>query len=108
MCLAGVLTWTRAAFLIPAQLLAGMSAGGLVSCMFPGGITNANTTLGPGTSIAQGVFIEMFMTSELVFVGLMLGCEKSKSSFIVPAGIGLALFVAMLGGKRFSLLFNDA
>jgi aquaporin related protein len=67
--------------------------------MFPGDIAVANTTLGGGTSIAQGLFIEMFMTAELVIAVLMLAAEKSKDTFIAPVGIGLALFVAMMAGK---------
>jgi aquaporin related protein len=66
--------------------------------MFPGDIGVVNTSLSGGTTIARGVFIEMFMTAELVFVVLMLAAEKSKSTFIAPIGIGLALFVAMMGG----------
>jgi aquaporin related protein len=88
----------RGLFLFLSQILAGMSAGGLVSCMFPGSIASTNTELSPGTSVTQGVFIEMFMTAELVFVVLMLAAEKSKDTFIAPVGIGLALFVAMMGG----------
>lgn len=42
------------------------------------------TTLTNGTSIAQGVFIEMFLTAELVFTVLMLAAEKSKATFIAP------------------------
>jgi aquaporin related protein len=90
---------TRALFLFPAQLLASMCAGGLVSCMFPGDIALANSTLSGGTSIAQGLFIEAFMTAELVFVVLMLAVEKSRDTFIAPVGIGLAVFVAMMGGE---------
>ena len=103
MVLAGKLPAIRSLFLIPAQLLAGMCAAGLVSCMIPGDISLTYTTLSSGTSIAQGVFIEMFMTAELVFVVLMLAAEKSKDTFIAPVGIGLALFVAMMGGM--SLVF---
>lgn len=99
MVLAGTLNPIRGIVLFPAQLIAAMCAGGLVSCMFPGDIAIANTTLSAGTSIAQGVFIEMFMTAELVFVVLMLAAEKSKDTFIAPVGIGLALFVAMMGGQ---------
>jgi len=75
-----------------------MCAGGIVQAMFPGDISAVNTSLSQDTSIAQGVFIEMFMTAELVFVVLMLAAEKSKSTFLAPIGIGLALFVAMMGG----------
>ena len=96
--LAGGLPPIRGLFLFPAQLIAAMCAGGIVEAMFPGDISVVNTTLSPGTSIAQGVFIEMFMTAELVFVVLMLAAEKSKDTFLAPLGIGLALFVAMLGG----------
>ncbi|KAF9700971.1 hypothetical protein EKO04_000347 [Ascochyta lentis] len=102
MVLAGTLPPVRGLILFPAQLLAGMCAAGLVQCMFPGDISLTNTTLSPGTSIAQGVFIEMFMTAELVFVVLMLAAEKSKDTFIAPVGIGLSLFVAMMGGVYFT------
>jgi aquaporin related protein len=66
--------------------------------MYPGDIAYTNTQLAPGVSITQGVFIEAFMTAELVFVVLMLAAEKSKDTFLAPIGIGLALFVAMMGG----------
>lgn len=69
-------------------------------------ITNVNTILAPHTSIAQGLFIEMFLTAELVFVILMLAAEKSKDTFLAPIGIGLALFVAELSGRRLVLPAN--
>ena len=96
--LEGALPLIRGLILFPAQILAGICAGALVSCMFPGDISLVNTTLAPGVSVAQGVFIEKFMTAELFFVVLMLAAEKSKDTFIAPVGIGLALFVAMMGG----------
>jgi aquaporin related protein len=89
----------RGLFLFPTQLIAAMCAAGVAQAMFPGDISATNTSLSPSTSIAQGVFIEMFMTAELVFVVLMLAAEKSKDTFMAPIGIGLALFVAMMGGK---------
>lgn len=97
--LSGQLSWLRTAFLIPAQLLASMVAGGLVEVMFPGSIEDVTTLLSSGTSVAQGLFIEMFLTAQLVFVILMLAVEKSKDTFLAPIGIGLALFVAELSGK---------
>lgn len=99
MGLAGKLNWVRILFLIPTQLIASMVAGGLVRAMFGGNIANINTILVSGTSIAQGLFIEMFLTAQLVFVILMLAVEKSKDTFLAPIGIGLALFVAELSGK---------
>lgn len=97
MVITGNLPWIRGILLFPAQILGGMTAAALVFCMFPGSLL-VETTLTHGTSIAQGVFIEMFLTAELVITILMLAAEKSKATFIAPVGIGLALFVAELAG----------
>lgn len=98
MVITGTLPPLRGLLLFPAQMLGGMVAAGLVSAMFPGTLA-VETSLTQGTSIAQGLFIEMFCTAELVFAVLMLAAEKSKATFIAPVGIGLALFVAELGGE---------
>ena len=68
------------------------------SALFPGN-ANVNTQLGGGTSIARGLFIEMFLTAELIFVIFMLAAEKNRATFIAPLGIGLSLFVAELSGE---------
>ncbi|KAF6232857.1 hypothetical protein HO173_008820 [Letharia columbiana] len=101
MVITGTLPALRGALLFPAQMLGGIVAAALVRCMFPGPPA-FTTTLTNGTSIAQGVFIEMFLTAELVFTVLMLAAEKSKATFIAPVGIGLALFVAELAGVYFT------
>ena len=113
MVITGTLPALRGVLLFPAQMAGGMVAAGLCSAMFPGPLV-VETTLGPGVSIAQGVFIEMFLTAELVFTVLMLAAEKSKATFIAPVGIGLALFVSELAGMssrdcymRFSLLIHQ-
>jgi len=98
LCMAGALPWFRGLVLFPAQLLGGIVAAALVSCMFPGDIAKVNTRLSLGTTIAQGLFIEMFLTCELVLTVLMLAAEKSKDTFIAPIGIGLALFIAETAG----------
>lgn len=103
MVVSGTLPPVRGAFLFPAQILGGMVAAALVDCMIPGPIAVTSTTLAPGMSIAQGVFFEMFLTSQLVFTVLMLAAEKSKDTFIAPIGIGLALFVAEIAG---TLMFS--
>lgn len=95
--ISGVLPWVRGLLLFPAQILGGIVAAALVSCMFPGPLA-VETSLANGTSIAQGVFIEMFLTAELLFTILMLAAEKTRATFIAPVGIGLALFVAELTG----------
>ncbi|KAF1833261.1 aquaporin [Decorospora gaudefroyi] len=101
MCLIGALPWVRGCLLFVTQILGGMAAAGLVQCMFPGDL-NVRTTLGGNTSIAQGLFIEMFLTAQLVFTIFMLAAEKHKGTFIAPVGIGLALFVTELSGVYFT------
>jgi len=98
MGLIGAVPWTKAALLIVAQLLAGITAAGLVSTLFPGPLS-VRTTLSPETSVVRGLFIEMFLTAQLVFCIFMLAAEKHRSTFIAPIGIGLALFVAEMAGE---------
>ncbi|KAF3010946.1 hypothetical protein E8E13_010295 [Curvularia kusanoi] len=103
MCLIGALPWIRGVLLFIVQILGGITAAALVTCMFPHqGKINVRTTLGGGTSITQGLFIEMFLTAQLVFTIFMLAAEKHKGTFIAPVGIGLALFIAELTGVYFT------
>lgn len=97
MCLVGAVPWIRGLVVFVAQILGGMAAAAIVSALYPGPL-NVRTTLGAGTSVAQGLFIEMFLTAMLVFTVFMLAAEKHKGTFIAPVGIGLALFIAELGG----------
>lgn len=69
-----------------------------MNALFPGKVSLVNTLLAPDTSIAQGVFIEMFLTAQLIFVVLMLAVEKSKDTFLAPIGIGLSVFIAEIPG----------
>jgi aquaporin related protein len=98
MCLIGAITWKRGGLLVISQMLGGMVSAAIVSCVFPGPLS-VTTTLGGGTSIARGLFIEMFLTAQLVFTIFMLAAEKHKATFIAPVGIGLALFIVELSGK---------
>ena len=98
MVISGALPPIRGLLLFFPQILGGMVAAALVSCMFPGPLA-VETSLSNGTSIAQGLFIEMFLTAELVITILMLAAEKTRATFIAPVGIGLALFVAELTGE---------
>lgn len=102
LCLTRQLPWARGVLFIPTQLIASLCAGGLVSAMFPVPIQQANSVLGAGVSIAQGLFMEMFFTALLTFVVLMLAVEKSRGTFLAPIGIGLALFVAMVAGTAYT------
>lgn len=102
MVITGTLPPLRGLCLFPAQMLGGIVAAALVQIMFPGDIKTVETLLAPGVSIAQGVFIEMFLTFILVFTILMLAGEKSKVTFMAPLGIGLSLFLAELAGVYYT------
>jgi MIP family channel proteins len=101
MCLVGSLPWRRGAFIAVSQMLAGMTAAGLVSCVFPGEL-RAETLLGGKTSVVRGFFIEALLSAAFIFSVFMLAAEKHKGTFIAPIGIGLALFVAQLVGGPFT------
>ena len=101
MCLVGSLPWSRGACIAVSQMLAGMTAAGLVSCVFPGDL-KAETLLGSGTSVVRGFFIEALLSAAFIFSIFMLAAEKHKGTFIAPIGIGLALFVAQLVGGPFT------
>ena len=101
MCITGTLPPIRGLVLFPAQILAGICAPAVVEAILPGPMT-VNTVLQNGTSVAQGLFLEMFLTSLLVITVLMLAGEKHKSTFLAPVGIGLALFVAELLGVYYT------
>jgi glycerol uptake facilitator-like aquaporin len=109
MCLIGALPWVRGLLLFITQILGGMAAAGLVQCMFPGDL-NVRTTLGGNTTIVQGLFIEMFLTAQLVFTIFMLAAEKHKGTFIAPVGKSrlldcLALFLVLISRERYRSRF---
>ncbi|KAF2728658.1 aquaporin-like protein [Polyplosphaeria fusca] len=99
--LIGALTPVRAALCFLSQMVAGICAAGIVSAILPGPLA-VSTTLGVGTSIAQGVFLEMFLTALLVFTIFMLAAEKHKATYLAPIGVGLSLFVAEMVGVFFT------
>ncbi|CDM34188.1 hypothetical protein DTO013E5_2401 [Penicillium roqueforti] len=101
LCLSGGMPPLRGLYVFPAQLVAGIAAAGVVSALFPGPL-NCATRLGGGASISQGLFIEMFLTAQLVFVIIMLAVVKHKSTYLAPVGIGLAFFVAELIGDYYT------
>jgi aquaporin related protein len=101
MYLIGAITPFRAVHLFVAQIISSIASAAVVSGLFPGPL-NVSTTLSAGTSNSQGVFIEMFLTAELVFVVFMLGAEKHKATFLAPIGVGLALFVSEMCGVFFT------
>jgi len=98
LCITGVVPVLRSVFIFVSQILGAIAAAAVVKGLIPGNDVLFNVNLAPGTTITQGLFLEMFLTAELVFAILMLAAEKTKATFVAPVGIGLALFVAELVG----------
>ncbi|KNZ63503.1 hypothetical protein VP01_1135g6 [Puccinia sorghi] len=86
-----------------AQFAGAIVASGLLKLLLPGPLT-ITPALGAGTTQVQGVFIEAFITAALVLSVLFLACEKHKSTFLAPVGIGLTL----LAGHLFGVVFTGA
>ncbi|EME39489.1 aquaporin-like protein [Dothistroma septosporum NZE10] len=94
----GQLPRIRGVIFFPVQLLGGVCAAAVASAIIPGDIAVTQTTLGNGVSVMQGLFLEVLFTSLLVLTILMLAVNKSKATFIIPIGIGMALFVTQISG----------
>ena len=60
--LTGNLPWIRGVIFLPVQLLSGICAAAVASCIVPGDIAGVQTTLADGVSVVQGLFIEMVST----------------------------------------------
>ncbi|WPG99722.1 putative major intrinsic protein [Acrodontium crateriforme] len=101
MAIIGAVGWMRALLVLFAQLLGSMASAAVVSALFPGPLS-VSTTISNSTSLTQALFIEMFLTTLLVFTIFMLAAEKHKATFIAPIGIGLSLFVAEMSGVFFT------
>lgn len=101
LCLVGAVPFGRGCFVFIAQMFGAMASAGVVKALFPGPLA-VTTSLAGGTNTAQGLFIEMFLTAQLVFTILMLAVEKHKGTFLAPVGIGLSLFIAELGGVYYT------
>lgn len=93
-------SWVRSGGVIVAQLVGGIAAAGVVAGLVPGeGMPGVDTALGGGASVAQGFFIEVLLTAELVFVVLMVGVERHRGRFMAPAAVGTAFFLTQLVGE---------
>ncbi|KAA8650228.1 aquaporin [Aspergillus tanneri] len=101
LCLVGGMPPLRGVLAFAAQIVAGIASAGVVSALFPGDL-NVGTRLGGGASISQGLFIEMFLTAQLVFVVIMLAVEKHKATYLAPVGIGMVFFVTEMIGDYYT------
>ncbi|TFY72464.1 hypothetical protein EVG20_g565 [Dentipellis fragilis] len=99
--LIGVIQPARCLLYCIAQMAGGVAAAALVLALTPGPVSY-DTFLQQGTNKAQGVFIEMFVTSTLVLSVLMLAAEKHQATPLAPVGIGLTLFACELFAVRYT------
>ncbi len=62
---------------------------------------NARTTLANGINVAQGFWLEFFLTTQLI---LVIFCLPLRSTEVLscPVGIGLALFICELFGTNYT------
>ncbi|CAK4033597.1 hypothetical protein AC579_340 [Lecanosticta acicola] len=100
--LTGNMPAVRGIIYVPTQLLAGICAAAVAGNIVPGDIAATQTTLADGMSVAQGLFLEMFLTCLLILTILMLACEKGKQTFVAPLGIGMSLFVTQIAGVYYT------
>lgn len=101
MVMTKTINYVRGFLLFAAQITGAIFASFLVQVMFPTDF-NVRTTLAEDTSLAQGVFIEMVLTAQLVFTVFMLAKEKHKATYMAPIGIGMCLFIAEIVGVFFT------
>ncbi|PON22863.1 hypothetical protein TGAM01_v208343 [Trichoderma gamsii] len=99
--LVGAVKPFRALIIVPTQIVAGIAAAAAVSALLPGHLDVTNS-LGSGTNTAQGLFIEMFLTAQLVLTVYFLAVEKHRATFLAPVGIGVSVFIAHLAGTNFT------
>lgn len=97
----GAMSPLKGALLGASQLLGGIAASAVVAGLLPGGLA-VGTALAPGVSTVQGLFLEMFLTAELMITIFLLAVEKHRATYIAPLGIGASFFITQLFGVYFT------
>ncbi|KAH0557004.1 hypothetical protein GP486_005208 [Trichoglossum hirsutum] len=70
--------------------------------LVPGHQILFSVTKGGGTTVAQALFLEMFLSAQLMITVFLLAAEKHEANYVAPIGVGLSLFVGHLAGIYFS------
>lgn len=99
--LVGAVKPLRALMIIPTQIVAGIAAAAVTRALLPGPLLVANA-LAPGVSISRGLFLEMFLTAQLVLTVYFLAVEKHRATFLAPIGIGISVFMAHMCGTNYT------
>ncbi|KAI9151323.1 Aquaporin-1 [Paramyrothecium foliicola] len=99
--LVGAVKPLRGLYVFITQLVAAIAAAAVVDGLIPGPLLVANT-LGGGTSVVQGFFIEFFLTAQLVLTVYFLAVEKHRATYLAPIGIGMSVFIAHIVATRWT------
>lgn len=81
--------------------MAAIAAAAVADGLIPGPLTVGNK-LSDGVSIVRGLFLEMFLTAQLVLTIYFLAVEKHRATYLAPIGIGTAAFIAHICGTNYT------
>lgn len=101
LALVGAVTPIRALLIFPTQMVAGICAAAVADGLLPGPLT-VGDQLQNGTNTAQGLFIEMFLTAQLVLTVFFLAVEKHRSTYLAPVGLGISIFICHICGTNYT------
>lgn len=99
--LVGAVKPIRGVFVFASQIVAAIAAAAVADGLIPGPLTVGNK-LSDGTSIVRGLFLEMFLTSQLVITVYFLAVEKHRATYLAPIGIGISVFIAHICGTNYT------
>jgi len=94
--LVGVIKPVRFVLYCIAQLLGAVAGAALLRGLTGKSLDPVNTSLHADINLAQGIFMEIFMTSVLILSVLMLSVEKHQVTPFAPVGVGLTIFATHL------------
>lgn len=97
----GALKPLRFFLYVIAEILAGITASGILHAILPGTLS-VGCSLGLGTKVWQGLLIEAILTAILSLTVLFLAVEKHRATPYAPVAIGLVLFATHLVGVVFT------
>ena len=87
--------------IIPTQIVASIAAAAVTHGLIPGPLRVTNA-LASDVSIVRGLFLEMFLTAQLVLTVYFLAVEKHRSTFLAPIGIGISVFIAHIAATNWT------
>lgn len=97
----GALKPLRFLLYVLAQILASITASGVLYAIVPGPLS-VDCGLGANAKVWQGLLIEAILTGILAFTILFLAVEKHYVTPFAPVGIGLVLFATHMFGVTFT------